>query len=33
MKYVLFDLETELLAGDLDLDRYVPAITIGATLT
>ena len=33
MKHVLFDLETELLAGDLNLDRYVPAITIGATLT
>jgi hypothetical protein len=32
MAYVLFDLETELLAGDLDLDRYVPKITIGATL-
>jgi hypothetical protein len=33
MKYVLFDLETELLEGDLDLDRQVPKITIGATLT
>ena len=32
MKYVLFDLETELLAGDLNLDTYVPEITIGATL-
>ena len=33
MKYVLFDLETELMDGSLDLDRHVPAITIGATLT
>ena len=33
LKYVLFDLETELLSGPLDLDRYVPQITIGATLT
>jgi hypothetical protein len=33
MKYVLFDLETELLDGTLNLDRYVPQITIGATLT
>ncbi len=33
MKYVLFDLETELIEGALDLDRYVPEITIAATLT
>lgn len=33
MKYVLFDLETELIEGPLDLDRYVPAITVGATLS
>ena len=33
MKYVLFDLETELIQGSLDLDRYVPAITVAATLT
>jgi hypothetical protein len=31
MKYVLFDLETELLEGDLNLDRLIPQITIGAT--
>jgi hypothetical protein len=33
VKYVLFDLETELIQGALDLDRYVPAITVAATLT
>ena len=33
MKYVVFDLETELAEGPLDLDRYVPAITVAATLT
>jgi len=33
MQYVLFDLETELIQGSLDLERHVPAITIGATLT
>jgi hypothetical protein len=33
VKYVLFDLETELIEGPLDLDRYVPAITVAATLT
>jgi len=33
MQYVLFDLETELIQGPLDLERHVPAITIGATLT
>jgi hypothetical protein len=32
-KYVLFDLETELIDGPLDLERHVPGITIGATLT
>ncbi|MBN1642509.1 MAG: ribonuclease H-like domain-containing protein [Anaerolineae bacterium] len=32
MGYVLFDLETELIQGSLDLSRYVPAITIGALL-
>jgi hypothetical protein len=32
-RYVLFDLETELIQGPLDLERHVPAITIGATLT
>jgi hypothetical protein len=33
VRYVLFDLETELIQGPLDLDRYVPAITVAATLT
>ena len=33
MKYVLMDLETELISGPLDLDLRVPGITIGATLT
>lgn len=33
MKYVVFDLETELAEGPLDLDRHVPAITVAATLT
>lgn len=33
MGYVLFDLETELTPGDLNLDRHVPGITIAATLT
>lgn len=33
MRYVIFDLETELIDGSLDLDRCVPGITIGATLT
>lgn len=32
MKVVLFDLETEMIQGPLNLDRYVPAITIAATL-
>jgi hypothetical protein len=30
---VLFDLETEPIRGPLNLDRYVPAITVAATLT
>ena len=33
MKYVLFDLETELQEGPLNLDRRVPGITVAATLT
>ena len=33
MKYVLFDLETEQHPGPLNLDRHIPGITIGATLT
>jgi hypothetical protein len=33
MKYVLWDLETELIKGPLDLDLQIPGITIGATLT
>jgi len=31
--YVLFDLETEPIQGPLNLDRYVPDITVAATLT
>jgi hypothetical protein len=31
--YLLFDLETEPIQGPLNLDRYVPAITVAATLT
>ena len=33
MSHVLFDLETELIRGSLDLARHVPAITIAATLS
>ena len=33
MKYTLFDLETGPTQGPLDLDRYVPPITVAATLT
>lgn len=33
MRYVVFDLETENIPGPLNLDRRVPAITVGATLT
>jgi hypothetical protein len=33
VKYVLFDLETELLPGPLDLETNIPGITIGSTLT
>jgi hypothetical protein len=32
MGYVVFDLETENIPGPLNLDRRVPAITVGATL-
>jgi hypothetical protein len=31
--YVLFDLETELIQGSLDLERHMPAITVGALLS
>jgi hypothetical protein len=31
--YVIFDLETEAIAGPLNLDRYVPAVTVGASLS
>jgi hypothetical protein len=31
-RYVVFDLETENIPGPLNLDRRVPAITVGATL-
>ncbi len=31
--YLLFDLETELLDGPLNLDRHVPQITVAATLS
>ena len=31
-QYVIFDLETENIPGPLNLDRRVPAITVGATL-
>jgi hypothetical protein len=30
--YVVFDLETEVTPGPLNLERHVPAITVGATL-
>jgi hypothetical protein len=32
MSTVVFDLETEVTPGPLDLERHVPAITVGATL-
>ena len=33
MGHVLFDLETELIRGSLDLERHVPAITVAALLS
>jgi hypothetical protein len=32
-RYLVFDLETELIQGALDLDRHVPRITVAAALT
>ena len=32
-RYLLFDMETERIQGSLDLDRYVPRVTVAATLT